>query len=217
MINSGRNSKSSRVAAYLAVFLILLSGCALLRTEERTPSAGKLERENLIALKAYAVIEALLPESGDKIAARAIVYLKLPDMARIEVMGPFNGLAVVIVSSGKDCSYAVNGEAKPCGGNTFFDAVPGSSVKFLMGSIDKADFKGNGRITAENGMTILNYEGYSLIVELSDYRDVRGISLPFSLKTFAKDKTFHIKYSSVELNPSELSGDTAGFFTLAPR
>ena len=197
--------------------MILLSGCTLLRTEERIPLAEKLERENLIALKAYAVVEAQLPGQDDKIAARAIVWLKLPDMARIEVMGPFNGLAVIIVSSGKGCSYAVNGEVKQCGGNTFFGAVPGSSVKFLMGSIDKADFKGNGLITAGNGMTILNYEDRSLTAELSDYRDVRGISLPFSIKTFSKDKTFHIKYSSVELNPSDLSGDTTDFFTIAPR
>ena len=54
-------------------------------------------------MKAYAVVEAQLPGRDDKIAARAIVYLKLPDMARIEVMGPFNGLAAVIAVRGKDC------------------------------------------------------------------------------------------------------------------
>ena len=160
---------------------------------------------------------ALLPGRDDEIAARAVVYLKLPDMARIEVMGPFNGLAVVIAVRGKDCSYGLNGAIMPCGEKSFFDAAPGSSVKFLMGSIDEVSFKDGGLVRVENGMTILDYEDRGFIVELSDYRDVRGISIPFSVKTFAKGKTFHVKYSFVELNPEELSGDTRDFFTLQPR
>lgn len=161
---------------------------------------------------------ALLPGRDDEIAARAVVYLKLPDMARIEVMGPFNGpAAVVIAVRGKDCSYGLNGAIMPCGERTLFDAVPGSSVKFLMGSVDGADFKDGVRVRVENGTTILDYEDRGFIVELSDYRDVRGISIPFSVKTFAKGKTFHVKYSFVELNPEELSGDTGDFFTLQPR
>ena len=170
-----------------------------------------------MAMKAYAVVEAQLPGRSDEIAARAIVYLKLPDMARIEVMGPFNGLVVVIAARGKDCSYGLNGAIMPCGGRTLFDAAPGSSVKFLMGSIDGADSKDGVRVRAENGMTVLDYEDRGLIVELSDYRDVRGINIPFSVKTFANGKTFHVKYSSVELNPVELSGDTEDFFILLPR
>ena len=155
---------------------------------------------------------ALLPGRDDEIAARAVVYLKLPDMARIEVMGPFNGLAVVIAVRGKDCLYGLNGAIMPCGEKSFFDAAPGSSVKFLMGSIDEVSFKDGGLVRVENGMTILDYEDRGFIVELSDYRDVRGISIPFSVKTFAKGKTFHVKYSFVELNPEELSGDTRDFF-----
>lgn len=182
-----------------------------------TPSIEKLERENFAALKAHAVAGALLPGRDDEIAARAIVYLKLPDMARIEVMGPFNGLAAVIAVRGKDCSYGLNGAIMPCGGRTLFDAAPGSSVPFLMGSVDGADSEDSVRVRAENGMTVLNYEDRALVVELSDYRDVRGISIPFSVKTFANGKTFRVKYSSVELNPEELSGDTGDFFTLLPR
>lgn len=217
MINSGRNSRSSRAAACLAALSVLLSGCALFRREERIPPIEKLERENFASLKAHAVAGALLQGRDDEIAARAMVYLKLPDMARIEVMGPFNGLAVVIAVRGKDCSYGLNGAIMPCGGRALFDAAPGSSVPFLMGSVDEASFKDGVRVRVENGTIVLNYEDRALIVELSDYRDVRGLSIPFSVKTFAKGKTFHVKYSSVELNPGELSGDTGDFFTLQPR
>jgi hypothetical protein len=152
--NSEGNSPANK--AFAPAFLFFLaSSCA------HIPSGAPLT-----AIKIHAEIEA------DGRTGRAIVFLKKPDLLRVELYGPLNRVETIMTGDSLRCSYYLEGEIKPC--------------------------RWEDRIGPRELAITLLEGGSSKGVETGDYRRVGNYYLPFSIKTGAVS----ILIRSVELNPA---------------
>lgn len=205
----------------LCVF-ILVSGCATING----PGAGDkgdflpgVAREDTgraaspVSLKGRATVEV---QKIFSLKGRALIAAQSPDKFRIEVLGPLNsttallvgnGSGLYIFSDGKSARYEWEDPTAP------FPFRPEEVVSLLLGTRPPGtgDYRFStdmdGHITKlvkkENGKTVLQ-------ADMSDYRLVSGMEIPFSISIKDTEKGMGIMYSSVEVD----TGFAPGFFDI---
>ncbi len=150
-----------------------------------------------------------LLRSGEFVKGRATIVVKGPDLFRIEVFGPFNQTVFVLVGNGGGLSVYSKGDVRTYRWDDPFLPYSFRSrdvVSFLTGAPYMLDERENysilthrGRIT---GFIRSNRDGPVFKVSMGDYREIGGVSVPFSISVVSKKETLKITYRSVEVEPS---------------
>lgn len=152
-----------------------------------------------------AIARVTLRETGLK--GRANIFVQSPDSFRIEVLGPFDKIVALIVSDGLGFSIFDGKTFK------FHDLTlepyplkfkPEDMVSFLMGSlsVEKLSRDFFVEFDKENfTYSITPLDEDDLSAKLSNYREVDGAAVPFSILIDFNNEKLNIEYKSVEINP----------------
>lgn len=195
---------------YLVALAALVQGCA---TVALKPAEELKPLPPPVSLRAEASVEINRPIT---VQSRAVVLAEKPGSFRIEVLGPFGSAMALLLSDGKTIYLLSGGRSK-----LYSEGAPDIPYSFKPGEA-VAYLTGNGPIESECGCEV-SKDAYGrtskvvksengkqvLTVTLADYRAVAGATVPFDIKITNKEKTLHIKYNSVEVNPRL----DAGFFS----
>ncbi|MBI5561026.1 MAG: hypothetical protein HY883_07120 [Deltaproteobacteria bacterium] len=161
--------------------------------------------------------KALIESENIPIPGKATITIKNPDLARVEVYGPLNQIITIVTIAHDNCLLYSNGRVRSCGKKD--RAVYSAGLKelttvLLGGTLEAGEGKdleivkdGMGRLSRftkfEDGTPVVT-------VTVKDYKDVRGVEIPFAVMLESKEEKLLIEYYSVELNP-EINNET---FTL---
>ncbi len=171
-------------------------------------------------LRAKAVLSVVVNDdaAGRKVKkAKAEIVVKRPGMIRVTVFGPMKRVIAVLAGDPDNCFIFSDGIVRRCewnGGEAadggFFRFIdPALVVPFVLGDTDmhgvtKGGDKDSyilkklaGQATSSKGT------GGKVTVTASDYREVAGVKVPFSITIENGAERLTIEYKTVELN-SEL-------------
>ncbi len=188
----------------LATVLITLAGCTSYKS-----SGNFIDNRPLSSFTTPTSLSAkanvTLRETGLK--GRANIFVQSPDSFRIEVLGPFDKIMALIVSDGRGFSIFDGKTFK------FHDLTlepyplkfkPEDMVSFLMGSLSVEKLSANFMVEFDEENFTYNIrplEEEDLSAKLSNYREVGGAAVPFSILIDFNNEELDIEYKSVEINP----------------
>jgi outer membrane lipoprotein-sorting protein len=180
----------------LLTFIFLLPGCSAISIQP-TPYPGTTPD----TLRAEAIVEL----EKEEFRGRAVILLKRPNLARIDFLGPFNQVVAVIVSDGTELTFYSNGGVRSYRWDDPrlpYSFSPWEFVSFLFGRpVDGGQYeltrdeKGNIQrlVKLRAGIPVLK-------VAMGDWRQVRGVFIPFEIAIEDEQERLDIRFSSVELN-----------------
>lgn len=119
---------------------------------------------------------------------KAVILVKGPDKARIEIFDLFGQVAAVIVSDANALSIFSNN------GSSFFTRDGAMPLDFTADEL--AGFLMGMRAGPEGPV-----DAALRTVLFEDFRDLEGLQFPFSLFVENGKERLSIRYSSIELNP----------------
>jgi hypothetical protein len=185
------------IRAYtLLIFIFLLPGCSTISIQP-TPDLGKAP----VSLRAEAIVEL----EREEFRSRAVILVKSPDLVRIDFRGPFNQVVAVVVSDGTELTFYSNRKIRSYRWDDPqlpYHFRPREFVSFLLGRPgDKGRYEftrdSQGNITRlvklRRGIPVLK-------VAMGDWRQVHGVSIPFTIAIEDGHERLNIRYTSVELN-----------------
>lgn len=200
-----------RFHVYALCAVLFLSGCAALKQKE----AEKRPSRKAASLRAEAsvVLKKIIPIGG-----HAVIIVKSPDKFRIEVFGPFGQVMALLASDGTSFYMFSGDEAKKMDMDDPAFPYPfkaKEAVSFLLGSpsgqfaqaaLDGGVKAGDREMTSDSEGRLAKFVKYkkgrpAFTVELSDYRAVSGVDLPFNISIKGQKEGLSIKYASVEIDP----------------
>lgn len=195
----------------IASVAFFLSGCAALPKPPRDESPS-----SITAIKAKAKIVRVKknaqPEEPDA-GGRAVIFLKKPDIVRIEVLGPLNRIVMVVAGTSDSCQRYFNGEITPCGwedSSLAYSFNPKELVPVMLGENTFEDKTGGLSIISDSAGTIvklvkLNEKEEAVSLEIRDYKTIGNFRLPSSFVIENKNETVFIDYTDIEINPMEIN------------
>lgn len=168
---------------------------------DRTPSSFTIPT----ALSAEAIVS--LSSSGIK--GRANIFVKSPNLFRIEVLGPFDKLMALMVSDGESFSlfdgkefalYDLSDEVNPLR----FEVE--EIVSFLIGSFNSENPTNGYDISYDSkgfvsSVAKTNEFNDSFSAQFSKYRDVDGSLVPFSISIDFNEDVLSVDYKTVSVSP----------------
>lgn len=192
-----------RSKALLLATALFLAGCAGVKPlPPEAPAVRQAEAPASIRAEAVVVFKRLVDLSG-----RAVITAEGPDKFRIEVRGPFNHTAALLVSDGKSFFSHIGGstEVNDWGDPRLPYSFSSSEiVSFLLGSPAGKEAEDRGfEVSKEAERTIFKRprkEG-ALKVELSDFRSIGTLRIPYRIEIEDGKRRLSVRYSSVEVNP----------------
>lgn len=153
--------------------------------------------------------EAVVSLSSSGIKGRANIFVKAPDLFRIEVLGPFDKLMALMVSDGKSFSvfdgkvftlYDLSDEINPLK----FEAE--EIVSFLIGSFNKNNPTDGYEVSYDSKGFVSAVEKTSefddsVSAQFSNYRDIDGSLVPFSILIDFNEDVLAVEYKKVTVSP----------------
>ncbi len=199
-----------RGKALLLTAALFLAGCAGNKPlPPEAPAVKPAEAPASIRAEAVVVFNRLIDLSG-----RAVITAEAPDKFRIEVRGPFNQTAALLVSDGKSFFSHIGGstEIKDWDDPRLPYSFSSSEiVSFLLGSPADKEAEDRGfEVSKDPKRTVFKRprkEG-ALKVELSDFRNIGTLRIPYRIEIEDGKRRLIVRYSSVEVNPEV---DSAAF------
>lgn len=196
-----------RTALALSLAFII-SGCAGLRPlKEELPPGPPLAAP--ASIRANASVE--IKRNTLSLTGRANIIARSPGSFRIEVMGPFNQTAALLVSDGKNLYMLSNGEIEKHGWDEPgfpYSFRAGDIVSLLLGATPDTGLEagtGYEAATDEAGclkkLTRTKAGKNVLTAALDDYRNIEGAHIPFNISIADEKRDIRIRYRSVEVNP----------------
>jgi hypothetical protein len=219
----------SRAVPVFLSFALLAAGCAAL--PGAPPGPGVLTGAAPETLRAEAVVELVgstdgpgrATGEGATVRGRALVLAERPGSFRIEVYGPFSEVSALFVSDGEALMVAARGDSRLYTWGEPLFPYPFSAeeaVFFLMGCpavAEGAQRCGGPRYEVTRGAdgVIAGVHGPSngsgrFEVAFSDFRDVSGFMVPYSITISLGGEDLRIRYSAIELN----AAITPGYFRI---
>ncbi|MBI5345063.1 MAG: hypothetical protein HZB83_06985 [Deltaproteobacteria bacterium] len=191
--------------AVLLTVVTALAGCAVFKTN-RPATEDIPPYPPPASIRAEATVE-LGKEST--LAGRAVIHVKSPGYFRIEVFGPFGSTLALLASDGKRLFIFSQGESRRYRWDGLDFPYPFTSedmVSFLLGSVlPKTVAAFDSIVQNERGRVIRvtrSRDGKEIFrASMSDFRALKGASLPFSVSIEDSFEALNIKYSTVEINP----------------
>ncbi len=136
---------------------------------------------------------------------KAVILVKGPDKARIEIFDLFGQVAAVIVSDANALSIFSNNDSSffTRDGKTPLNFTADELASFLMGmSAGQRDGGSGEEIQANPAEPQGQADAAALrTVLFEDFRDLEGLQFPFSLSVEDGKERLSVRYSSIELNP----------------
>ncbi|MBI5875279.1 MAG: DUF2092 domain-containing protein [Deltaproteobacteria bacterium] len=162
--------------------------------------------ENLQTLKGSAQIKTVLKD-GREIAGRAAIIVKRPDKFRLEISGPFNQTAFIIIYNGEKISLFSFQENK-----LYTDyPLPAEASRlpqYLLGlpSSKNSEHEAEG-INSGDEQILINHEcnikeiiSSGAKVSIDSYEEIDGFNFPFAISINNKEADIFIRYDHIELN-----------------
>ena len=210
----------SRLGLGALLLILILSGCAALRTET---DLAKYSAGWPAIIRAEAIVDL---DNGRRLKGRAVILAKVPDHFRIEVRGPFGRLIGLLLSDGDNLTVFADGELKTYRWSDPALPYPFSAEEFVSFLLGKNDLAPGGptegyEITRNKAGKIAKIvkfkeENPILSVEMSDYKAKDGYGVPHSISLKDGRRKLHIRYTSLEINP-EIKEDVFKISPLFPQ
>lgn len=181
--------------------LALISGCAhRLEFKEATALTTGLH-----SIKATAIVE-FTHKSTEK--GRAVIVASTPDSFRIAIKGPLGTTGALIIGNAKGLTFVRRGEStsySPDDPRIPFNIRAPELVSLLLDN-KNLSAEGNVSFTREDingGKSVTkNRDGIVLYRALmTDYRQIDGFSIPFTISIGGGGYKLLIKYLRVSINP----------------
>lgn len=192
-----------RGKALLLMAVLFFAGCAGVKPlPPEPPVTIPVEPHSSIRAEAVVVLKRLFDLSG-----RAVITAQIPDKFRIEVRGPFNHVAALLVSDGRSFFSHIgeDTEIKDWDDPRLPYSFSSSEiVSFLLGIPSDKEAEDRGfEVSKYAERTVFKRprkEG-ALKVELSDFRNIGTLRIPYRIDIEDGKKRLSVRYSSVEVNP----------------
>jgi hypothetical protein len=200
------------LAYTLVLSLLLLQGCSRNTIRPDVYTAPETRPPGTLRVEGHVEVE------GRDLGGRAVIVVKAPEYARIDLLGPLRRVAAVIVTGPDGLSFYSNGDTVHYSWDDPllpYSLRPGELVSILTGTAEAGDYQGSGT-DAEGNVTVLTrpVRGPSVLkVLFDDWRVVDGVALPFSIDIDDGRERLRIGYSSVDMDPVV----DIGLFTLPVR
>lgn len=168
--------------------------------------------EILQTLKGSAQVKTIFKD-GREIAGRAVIIVKRPDRFRMEVSGPFNQTAFIIIYNGGKISLFSFQE------NKLYTDYPlqvetSRLPQYLLGlPSSKNSAQEAGGINSGDEQVLINHEcnikeialsgakdAAHLKVSMDSYEEIDGFNFPFTISISNKESDIFIRYEHIELN-----------------
>lgn len=181
----------------------------------------KKKSEEIKTLKGSAEVKTILKD-GRIIAGRAAVLVKRPDRFRMEVSGPFNQAAFVIIFDGKELSlfsfkenrlyrdYPLPAEASRL--PQYLLGLP-ASKSIEPEAASSGQFSDGCLLNSGDEQILTNQQGdikkiifSGAKVSMDSYKESGGVNFPFAISINDKETDIFIRYDSIELN-QQISDD----------
>ncbi|MBI4949271.1 MAG: hypothetical protein HY955_03905 [Deltaproteobacteria bacterium] len=193
-----------RLKAFLFTAAVFFAGCAVVKPlPPEAPVTRASEAPVSIRAEAIVVMKRRMDLGG-----RAVILAEAPDKFRIEVTGPFNHLAALLVSDGRSFfSYIGDDtEVKDWDDPRLPYSFSSSEiVSFLLGAqADKEAADRGFEVSKDADRSVFkrHRKNGDLKVELSDFRSIGTLRIPYRIDIEDGKRRLTVKYSSVEVNPS---------------
>lgn len=206
-----------RVRSLLLVAALFFAGCAGVKPlPPEAPAVKPSEAPASIRAEAIIVFKRLIDLTG-----RAVITAEGPDKFRIEVSGPFNQTAALLVSDGKTFFSHIGDstEIKDWDDPRLPYSFSSSEiVSFLLGVPADKEAEDRGfEVSKDAERTIFKRPRKDgvLKVELSDFRNIGTLRIPYRIAIDDGKRRITVRYSSVEVNP-EIDSAAFDIDTLVP-
>lgn len=161
----------------LVVCCLFFTGCASLPPPPTSPLA------DIQTLKGSAHVNIKFKD-GREIAGIAAIIVKRPDRFRLEISGPFNQTAFIIIYNGEKMSLFSFQENK-----LYTDyPLPVEASRLPQYLLGLPASKNNGQ------------EAEGIKVSMNSYEEIDGFNFPFAISINNKGVDIFIKYDNVQLN-----------------
>jgi len=184
-----------------AVFFV---GCAVVKPlPPEAPVTRAFEAPLSIRAEAIVVMKKRIDLGG-----RAVILAEAPDKFRIEVTGPFNHLAALLVSDGRSFFSHIwdDTEVKDWDDPRLPYSFNSSEiVSFLLGAQADKEAENRGfEVSKDAERTVFKRprKNGDLKVELSDFRNIGTLRIPYRIDIEDGKRRITVRYSSVEVNPA---------------
>jgi len=198
---------AKRLFKVTLLFLLTLASCAPLATKQEGVQEAPLPG-TVTTLKATATIRVERP-GHRAIRGRAHIVVERPGLFRIEVLGPFNQIAIILASDGRELSLFDIREGTltrwpdsrgpyPLKGSEIADlllgALPGAAGGWRRE--EKEGGAEGGDLTFERD----DYDMGNVSITMGDFHTLTGIRLPYAISMSSPLGKISVQYRKVTLN-----------------
>lgn len=167
----------------MLVVLALLYGCSSLRPPQKT----------LPSVKDTMRIAGTFEFEGLK--GRVVIFLKEPDLVRIELYGAMNSLVLVLAGNSESCRYYIDGMVKRCRWTESLFIAPDEFVALLSGRYSRLSGwqsrkDGTGRV-----VELIRYysRNQRVRITIDAYRELAGNPVPSALTIESRGKRLRLE------------------------